>query len=255
MLQTNPDGSEEMASDGDMKLELGRELLLINGNRCAATLENAGFCPCPSFPRAFSLTPSFMPGGPAGSHVQSWPLPRAGCVSRAELLTARSTSCCDVLRTRSNQLTYRGQLDLAGSLWAETTPRCCWWYIPQLQPLLVLLTCFCAATSLNALLTHGKELHLLFQTALVPLPHMPAAQFVSPAFDALLPPVHQPSLLAGSSVLGGRNSFGDAHGHFTGTQKPCDCRQGRQLLKVHLAAQTGRRKPLSCGLGSAQFVF
>lgn len=58
-----------------------------------------------------------------------------------------------------------------------------------------------------------------FQTALVPLPRLPAAQFVPPAFDALLPPAHQPSLLAGSSVLGGRNSFGDAHGHFTCTQK------------------------------------
>lgn len=108
LLQINSDGSEEIALDGDTKLELGRELLHINGNRClcAATLENVGCCPCPSFPRALSPTPSFMPGGPGGSCVQSWPVPHAGCVTHAELLTARSTPRCNVLghlRTRKNQ--------------------------------------------------------------------------------------------------------------------------------------------------------
>lgn len=132
----------------------------------------------------------------------------------------------------------------------ETT--LCWWwwcYLPQLQPLLVLLTCFCPATPLSALLTHGKDLHRLFQTTPVPLSHMPAAQFVSPVFGSLLPSVHQPSL------LGGKKSLGDANGHFTCDQKPCDSRQGRHLLKVHLVAERGRRKPPSCGLGSAQFVW
>lgn len=70
LLQINSDGSKERASDGDMKLDLGREH--INGDRrlCAATLENVVFCPCPSFPRTLHLTPSFMPGGPGGSCVQ-----------------------------------------------------------------------------------------------------------------------------------------------------------------------------------------
>ena len=95
---------------------------------------------------------------------------------------------------------------------------------------------------------------MLFQITPVPLPHVPAAQFVSPVSGFLPPPVHQPSLLAGSSLLGRKNGFGAANGHFTCNQKPCDHRQGRHLLKVHLVAQTGRRKPPSCGLGPAQFV-
>lgn len=108
LLQINSDGSEEIALDDDMKSELGRVLLQINGNRClcAATLENVGFCPCPSFPRALSFTLSFMPAGLGGSCVQSWPLPRAGCTTHAKLLTARSTPCCDGLghlHTRNNQ--------------------------------------------------------------------------------------------------------------------------------------------------------
>lgn len=40
LLQLDSGGSKEIPLDGDMKLELGRELLHINGNRClcAATL-------------------------------------------------------------------------------------------------------------------------------------------------------------------------------------------------------------------------
>lgn len=97
LLQINSNGSEERALDDDMKMDLGRKH--INGDRClcAATLENVVFCPCPSFQKTLPLTPSFMPGGPGESCVQSWPSSRAGCGTHVEILTPRSTPCCDVL--------------------------------------------------------------------------------------------------------------------------------------------------------------
>ncbi|KAM9663154.1 uncharacterized protein ACIBXB_017052 isoform 1-T1 [Morphnus guianensis] len=55
---------------------------------------------------ALSFTLSFMPGGLGGSCVQSWPLPRAGRTTHAELLIARSAPCCNGLghlHTRNNQ--------------------------------------------------------------------------------------------------------------------------------------------------------
>lgn len=74
LLQINSDESKEIALVDDMKLDLGRQVLHINGNRCfcAATLENVGFCPSPSFQgpclshhplcQGIQVSPVFSPG-------------------------------------------------------------------------------------------------------------------------------------------------------------------------------------------------
>lgn len=166
--------------------------------------------------------------------------------------------CCDTYlpETTGGRLsTYTGQLSLAGSLQGGDV---------TMLVMVAVVHSPAATSSLNLHWSCYTTKHSVdpWQGAAYALPnnssssptHTLAAQFVSPVFGSLFHPVHQPPLTAHSLWLGGENSFGDANSSFPGNQKPCDHREGRHLLKVHLVAQTGRRKPPSCGVGSVQFV-